>query len=66
MTRYNPAQEILNAIGALDTGKRVMAYFKNGKTGTYTEAIMDLLKTDQSVEVIIDAETGEVLYEQEA
>ena len=66
MTRYNPTEHILSAIGALDTGKRVMAYFKNGKTGTYTEAIMDLLTTDPSVEVIIDADTGEVIFEQEA
>lgn len=35
--------------------------FKNGRTADYTSAVLELLKTDPEVEMIIDNETGEII-----
>lgn len=63
MTRYNPTKEILNAIAALDAeNKKITAFFRDGRYGTYSDYMFDLLAADPAVIDIIDAETGEVIY----
>lgn len=61
-TRYNPAAEILNAICALDNGKRYEVKFENRQPAIYTEYIIELIKADPACEWITDAETGEVIF----
>ena len=58
-------QIILDSIGAVNTAP-IIAHFKSGKEVTYTAAIFDDLKTDNDIEYIVDGNTGEVVYEQEA
>lgn len=36
--------------------------FRNGRTVTYTMAILSLLKTDPDVQEIMDCQTGEMLH----
>ena len=36
--------------------------FRNGRTVTYTMAILNLLKTDPDVQEIMDCQTGEMLH----
>lgn len=40
----------------------IRAYFSDGSSDTYTMAIFDLLKSDYSVDCIIDNDTGEILF----
>lgn len=40
----------------------ITAYFKDGTVADYTTDILYLLKTDNTVETIIDGITGEVIY----
>lgn len=61
-TRYNPTEEILNAICALDVGKHYEVKFENRQPAIYTEYIIELIKTDPACEWITDAETGELIY----
>lgn len=60
--RYYPSADILNAICTLDSGEKIRAYFKNGVDAVYSEYMIDLLKTDASVDCITSETTGEVLY----
>ena len=43
------------------SSNEIIAYFKNGSSAKYTISILDLLKSDPSIDVVIDAETGEIL-----
>jgi hypothetical protein len=43
----------------------ITVYFKDGRSATYTTAVFDDMTTDSSVDYIIDAETGELLYDSE-
>lgn len=43
----------------------IIACFRNGKQVRYTTAIYDLLTTDKSIECILNAETGEIIFENE-
>jgi len=61
MNRYYPTQEILNAITALDDGRKIIVQYKN-QTAEYSAYMLDLLKDEPDIIHIIDAETGEVLY----
>ena len=40
----------------------IRAYFRDGRSVIYTQAVFDLLKTDPDVRLIINAETGEILF----
>lgn len=41
----------------------IIAVFKNGRDIRFTSAVLDMLKSDSEVEMIYDAETGEIIYE---
>ena len=41
----------------------ITVYFKNGQTADYTAQILDLLKSDPAILYITDAETGEIIHE---
>ena len=61
--KFHPiTQNFINAIGNNQNITEIIAYFRNGKTGTYTMNIFELLKSDPDVTNIIDATTGELLY----
>lgn len=61
--KFHPiTQNFINAIGNNQNIVEIIAYFRNGKTGTYTMNIFELLKSDPDVTNIIDATTGELLY----
>ena len=63
--RYNPIeQRIIDAILALDTGREIQVKFygRENLVKMY-DYMVDLLKTDKGVEYIIDAETGEIIYD---
>lgn len=53
---------ILKAISPQEAPPTITAIFRNGTTATYTTSIFELLKTDPSVQEIIDNETGELLF----
>ena len=55
-------QTILASIGAVNSAP-IIAHFRNGREVEYTAAIFDDLKTDNSIEYILDGMTGEVIYE---
>ena len=62
--RYNPAAEILSAILALDTGREIQVkFYGRDQLVKMYDYMVDLLKTDKDVEYIIDAETGEIIYD---
>lgn len=44
---------------------KIVAYFSNGKNIMFTKAVLGLLKTDPNVVYIIDAETGEIIFDKE-
>ena len=50
-TLFNPAPE-----------KPITVYFKNGQTADYTMQIIDLLKSDKTIDCITDGLTGEIIY----
>lgn len=54
--------DFTRAIFGKTSAKEIIAYFKNGQNATYTMEIFNALKTDNAIEFIIDAETGEILY----
>ena len=60
--RYNPTNEILQAIVNLDQGQRIIAAWKDGTTAEYSAYMLDLLKSDSFLDYVYDAETGEILY----
>ena len=62
MKRYNPAAEIISAIGNHNNGPKITAHFANGTSATYSGYMIDLLKTDPEIEFITSAETGEILF----
>lgn len=41
----------------------ITVYFKNGQTADYTKSILNLLKTDNTIKIITDGLTGEIIYE---
>lgn len=45
--------------------KKIRAYFGSDMSFVYTTAILHLLKTDPQVTLIIDDDTGEIIYERE-
>lgn len=54
---------ILMIVKEGDTMKEIIAYFNNGhEPANYTMSIFQLLITDESVQDIIDAETGEIIF----
>lgn len=60
--RYNPAADILDAIGNSENAPEIVARFENGTEATYSAYMLDMLKTDAATLDIIDAATGELLY----
>lgn len=40
----------------------ITVYFKNGQTADYTKSILNLLKTDKTIDCITDGLTGEIIY----
>ena len=60
--RYNPTAEIINTVAARDNGPKIIAYFRNGTSATYSAYMLDMLATDPATVDIIDADTGEVIY----
>ena len=54
--------QILNAMFNNEEHHKIIAYFRNGNSATYTTNILNLLKTDPDVIDIIDAETGEIIF----
>ena len=60
--RYNPAQDILTAIAALDQGETIVAHFRDGREATYNKYMLELLASDPLTEWIASAETGELYY----
>ncbi len=56
--------EWLNAcFGTGNAAGKIEATFKGGRKATYTMNIFGLLKSDPTTEMIVDLETGELLYE---
>lgn len=45
--------------------KTITAYFTNHEPVNFTAEIFNLLKTDENIECITDAETGEIIFEKE-
>lgn len=43
--------------------REIIAEFCDGRNARYTINVFDLLKTDDGVKCIIDAETGEILFD---
>lgn len=50
-----------NEIFKTKPGRHIVAVFKDGSSAVYTTNILYLLKTDNSVDYIYDAATGEIL-----
>ncbi len=42
--------------------KEIIVFFRNHCPVTYSAGILELLKTDNNVTEIIDAETGEIIF----
>lgn len=55
-------QDFIKAICSNTNAKTITAHFTDGTQADYTTAIFDLLKSECTVECIIDSDTGEVLY----
>lgn len=55
-------QDFIKAINGTPEEPPIIAYFKNGSSGEYTRAILELLKTDPATLEIIDGTTGEIIY----
>lgn len=53
---------ILDAILALDTGKKYLVKFQDRKPAVYYEYIIEELAKDPACEWIMDQETGEIIY----
>lgn len=58
----NYRNEWLNAIFGEKQGKPIIVYFTDGKKVNYTGSILSELKTDPTVQEIIDGETGELIF----
>ena len=48
-----------------ENAMEILAKFRDGREAVYTTGIFELLVTDPFVEWIVDANTGEILYEKE-
>ena len=59
-------KDFINAIGNDKKYHKIMVTFSSGKSGIYTDRIIEMLKSDPATMEIIDSETGEVLYYKEA
>lgn len=53
---------INNCFSKQTNDKTVTAHFTDGTQADYTAAIIDILKSDNQIECITDATTGEVIY----
>lgn len=62
--KHNLMADVFNH-GKSKMQPKIIAQFRNGEQVVYTKAIFDLLKTDVGIECILDAETGEILFEGE-
>lgn len=62
MRYYNPALDILNAIGGKNTGKKIMVAFLDGRMAIYSARMAALMRDDPAVGAITDAETGELYF----
>lgn len=54
--------DFILAVTSKSKAHTVKAHFMDGSTAIYTMAIIELLKTDKTVDYITDRETGEVIY----
>lgn len=54
--------DFIQAVTNKTTTPTITAHFTDGASAVYTMAIIELLKTDKTVDYITDCETGEVIY----
>lgn len=54
--------DFIQAVTSKTTAPTITAHFIDGASADYTMAIIELLKTDKTVDYITDGETGEVIY----
>ena len=56
-------QEWLNACFSNEKPEKITAIFNSGREIVYTSRILESLKTDKAVKMIVSNETGEILFE---
>lgn len=56
-------QEWLTACFSTEKPEKITAIFNSGREIVYTSRILESLKTDKAVKMIISNETGEILFE---
>ena len=54
--------DFIKAVTSKAKAHTVKAHFIDGASAVYTMSIIELLKTDKTVDYITDGETGEVIY----
>lgn len=59
----NYKEQWLTACFSSSGAAPIIATFKSGMEATYTMKIFQDLKTDPEIRYIVDAETGELLYD---
>ena len=55
----------LSSCFGTSNAEKIEVTFRNGKTVNYTANIMELLKTDKTVQMIVSLETGELYFERD-
>lgn len=55
-------KDFAKAIFGKTDAREILVTFTDGATATYTENIIDFLKSDKSVDFIADAKTGEIIF----